>query len=511
MGSGFIVDPDGYVLTNFHVTEKADSIRVTLLDGRDYEARVVAKDPDVDLAVLRIEETGLPSVELGDSSKVRVGQWVLAIGSPFGLDWTVTQGIVSAMRPGPGGPSGGNFIQTDAAINPGNSGGPLVDLDGRVIGVNTSILSRRGGFQGISLAVPIRSAKRLLREVILGSAPKPVRLGALLQDIPRLAAERLGVKKSVVGVRTVMRGSPAYRAGLKEGDVILKANRRQVQSVQDIRNLIQDASPGDEVRLLVRRRREELSIPIKLSERPEYSLSPKGERGRERRVGLATVEEAVQTPVTGKELSALLTSRYCGCPCGRRLMDCFGCSVAKADLALARNGLRDQSSLWQIHNKLSAPLVLVEWGDMTSRETQRVGRIVARLRREYGSLLKVVFRHLPPKPDHAGRRVAVAMECAREQGRFWEFHDLLMETGDLRDDKTLVSLAGEAGCKPDLFQTCFANKTFAAQLNKDVQASGDFEVTSTPMFFLNDRRLETPRTYEDFKEALERVLVEGSL
>ncbi len=244
LGSGVIVDADnGYILTNNHVIEDALQIRVTLRDGRELDAEVIGRDPDTDIAVIKVSPKKLQAIELGDSSHLRVGDFVVAIGNPFGLGQTVTSGIVSALgRSGLGIESYEDFIQTDASINPGNSGGALVDLSGRLVGINTAILGAEGGGHGnigIGFAIPINLARDIMQQLIEDGEVKRGRLGVEAQDLNAELAQAFDLESRQGAIVTrVEQGSPAQRAGLQIGDVILQVNGRKVRSSLDIRNLV---------------------------------------------------------------------------------------------------------------------------------------------------------------------------------------------------------------------------------------------------------------------------------
>ncbi len=235
-GSGVIVSKDGYILTNNHVVAGADKIRVTLEDGTEYDGTLVGRDPKSDIAVVRIKADSLTPAKLGDSDRIQVGEWVLAVGNPFQLASTVTAGIVSAVgRSNIGLADYEDFIQTDAAINPGNSGGALVDLDGDVVGINTAIATRTGGYEGIGFAIPSNMAKKIMDSLI--SSGKVVRgwLGVNIQNLNDTTAEIFGVdhpKGALVG--QVVSGSPADRAGLQQGDLIVSIDGKDVKNVEDL-------------------------------------------------------------------------------------------------------------------------------------------------------------------------------------------------------------------------------------------------------------------------------------
>ncbi|MEZ4601052.1 MAG: DegQ family serine endoprotease [Syntrophotaleaceae bacterium] len=252
-GSGFLISSDGYILTNNHVVGQADTVTVKLQNGREYTAKIVGTDPPTDLAVIKIEATKLPFLKLGDSSNLEVGDWVLAVGNPFGLSHTLTAGIVSAKgRSGIGLNDYEDFIQTDAAINPGNSGGPLVNLDGEVVGINTAIFSRSGGYMGIGFAIPINMAKNIREQLVEEGQVTRGRVGAYIQDMTRELAESFGLDKTEgIVVTQVMEDSPAQKAGLRQGDVILEMNGKKVDKASTFRNRVAMTAPGTKIELSI--------------------------------------------------------------------------------------------------------------------------------------------------------------------------------------------------------------------------------------------------------------------
>jgi Do/DeqQ family serine protease len=267
-GSGVIVDPAGYILTNNHVIENAQDITVRLSDSRKFTATLVGRDPKTDLAVLKVEAPApLPAAELGDSERLRVGQWVVAIGNPFGLDRTVTVGIVSATaRNRVGVTTYENFIQTDASINPGNSGGPLLNLDGRVIGINTAIVAAG---QGIGFSIPINEAKSVMGQLI--ARGKVVRgwLGIVIQDVTDELASSFGVRESEgVLVSDVMRGGPGDAAGLRPGDVIVELGGTKIREVPDLQRRVANVAPGQMVTVGVVRDRAPQRLDVRVGEMP---------------------------------------------------------------------------------------------------------------------------------------------------------------------------------------------------------------------------------------------------
>ena len=272
LGSGVIVDPKGFILTNYHVIEGADEITVTLLSGKDYKGKVIGADPKTDLAVIKIDTPqDLPTVLLGDSDKLQVGEWAVAIGNPFGLKQTVTAGIISAK-----GRSDlrivdyEDFIQTDAAINPGNSGGALLNIRGELIGVNTAIFSRSGGYQGIGFAIPINMARRVMQELIQNGKIVRGWLGISIQDVtPELAKQfNLKVPKGVL-VGGFIDPSPAKQAGLQIGDVIVALNDKPVDGLTALRNQIAETAIGKKVRVAVLRNGQRYTCDVKVARMPD--------------------------------------------------------------------------------------------------------------------------------------------------------------------------------------------------------------------------------------------------
>ncbi len=276
-GSGFIVSSDGYILTNAHVVEGADEVTVKLVDRREFQAKVIGIDDRTDVAVVKIEAHGLPTVKFGDVSKLRPGQWVVAIGSPFDFDNSVTAGIISAVSRELRSDNYVSFIQTDVPVNPGNSGGPLFNTKGEVIGINSQIFSETGGYMGLSFAIPIDVALNVETQLIKSGHVVRGRIGVSIQDVDAELAESFGLDRPRGAlVALVERGGPADKAGVKPGDVILAVNGSDIDRFGDLSTRISNMRPGSDVRLTIWRSRKELQLVVhvvQLSEKPERTAS----------------------------------------------------------------------------------------------------------------------------------------------------------------------------------------------------------------------------------------------
>ena len=265
VGSGFILTSDGFVMTNAHVVEGADEVIVTLTDKREFKARIIGTDKRSDVAVVKIEATGLPAVKIGDTNRLRVGEWVMAIGSPFGLDNSVTAGIVSAKQRDTGDYL--PFIQTDVAINPGNSGGPLINMRGEVVGINSQIYSRSGGFQGISFAIPIDEAARVSDQLRSSGRVTRGRIGVQIDQVSKEIAESIGLGKPQGAlVRGVESGAPADKAGIEAGDIITKFDGKQIEKSSDLPRLVGNVKPGTKSVVTVFRRGALKDFPVVIAE-----------------------------------------------------------------------------------------------------------------------------------------------------------------------------------------------------------------------------------------------------
>ena len=277
LGSGVIVSANGYILTNHHVVEAADQIQVALADGSTVPAKVVGADPETDLAVLKIASDNLPAITFAQPDSLQVGDWVLAIGNPFGVGQTVTAGIVSALgRTQLGINTFENFIQTDAAINPGNSGGALVDSDGNLVGVNSAIYSRTGGSQGIGFAIPVSIARQVMEQIIQSGSVTRGWVGIEVQDMTPELAESFSLKNAEGAlIAGVLKGGPADAGGIRPGDILLSVNGKKVSNSASLLNLIAELKPGIDAQLMVARKQQTLDLKIQVGRRPmQRTLEP---------------------------------------------------------------------------------------------------------------------------------------------------------------------------------------------------------------------------------------------
>ncbi len=281
LGSGVIVDSEnGYIVTNNHVVENADELTVALGDRREFKGTIVGTDPQTDIAIVKIEGKDLPFAKLGNSDSIKVGQWAIAIGNPFGLSQTVSVGVISAMgRANVGVAQYEDMIQTDAAINPGNSGGPLVNLSGEVIGINTAIFTRSGGYQGIGFAIPVNMVKIVMKDLIEKGKVTRGWLGVAIQDIsPDLAKSfEVAIAEGVI-ISDVQENSPAKEAGLERGDIIIKFNDKPIRDVNHLRNTVAQTEAGKKVKITVLREGNEKTLTVKIGEQPSdlFASAPAG-------------------------------------------------------------------------------------------------------------------------------------------------------------------------------------------------------------------------------------------
>ncbi len=297
LGSGFLISADGFILTNAHVVDGADEVTVRLTDKREFKAKIIGSDKRTDVALIKIEATGLPFVKIAEMSQLKVGEWVVAIGSPFGFDNSVTAGIVSAKGRSLPQENYVPFIQTDVAINPGNSGGPLFNLRGEVVGINSQIYSRSGGYMGVSFAIPIDVALDIQQQLRAHGKVSRGRLGVVIQEVSKDLADSLGLAKpSGAIVTSVEKASPAEKASLEAGDVILKFDGKSVLTSSDLPRMVAASRPGTKVMLQIWRKGQVRDLALTVGEAPEEKLAvnkPRAEKGKElaaNRLGLVLAD-----------------------------------------------------------------------------------------------------------------------------------------------------------------------------------------------------------------------------
>lgn len=339
VGSGFVLSADGFIMTNAHVVEGADELVVTLPDKREFKARVVGADKRTDVAVVKIEASGLKPVKVGDVNRLRVGEWVMAIGSPFGLENTVTAGIVSAKQRDTGDYL--PFIQTDVAINPGNSGGPLINMRGEVVGINSQIYSRSGGFQGISFAIPIDEAVRVSDELRTSGRITRGRIGVRIDQVSKEVAESLGMGQPKGAlVRGVEPDSPAAKAGVEPGDIILKFDGKEIEKSVDLPRLVGNTKPGTRSAMTVLRRGAQRDLNVVVAE-----LEPDEPTAR-----ASTTPEPTPAPAGGAVQSMGLLLAELGAADAKSLNIRGGVRVAGATGAAARAGVREGDVIVAVAN-----------------------------------------------------------------------------------------------------------------------------------------------------------------
>ncbi|HRF06585.1 DegQ family serine endoprotease [Accumulibacter sp.] len=355
MGSGFIVSADGLILTNAHVVSEADEVTVKLTDKREFKAKVVGLDKLTDIAVLRIAANNLPVVRLASPGSAQVGEWVLAIGSPFGFENSVTAGIVSAKGRSLASDSYVPFIQTDVAVNPGNSGGPLINLNGEVIGINSQIYSRNGGYQGVSFAIPIDVAMNIQEQLLKTGKVSHGRLGVTIQEVSQSLAESFGLKNTAGAlISSVEKGSPAAAAGLEAGDVILKLDGTEIARSSELPPIVAAIRPGTQIQLEIWRKGGARDIALSVGEIPTPAqAAAEDAEAANPRLGLAlrplNPQEQQQSGIAG----GLLVENVSG-PAAKA-------GIRRGDIVLSLNGqeLRDVEQLRALLDKSGKTVALL--------------------------------------------------------------------------------------------------------------------------------------------------------
>ena len=379
LGSGFIISTDGYVLTNAHVVEAADEITVKLNDKREFKAKVIGSDKRTDIALIKIDATGLPAVKFGDPNRLKVGEWVIAIGSPFGFENSVTAGIVSAKGRSLPQENFVPFIQTDAAVNPGNSGGPLFNMRGEVVGINSQIYSRTGGFMGLSFSIPIDVANDIATQLKTAGKVTRGRIGVVIQPVTKELAESFGLPKPAGAlVSSVEKGSPAEKAGIEAGDVILKFGGKDVNSSEDLPRLVGGTRPGGKAAVQLMRSKAPREVTVVVGEMPDEART--AQRPQRRGPGGKPPAESVSR--LGMTLSEPTAEQR------NQLKIAGGVLVEDVQGAAARAGIRRGDIILAVNN-LDVK-TLEQFGQLMGQFEK--GKIVALLVRRGGNALYIPFR-----------------------------------------------------------------------------------------------------------------------
>jgi len=378
VGSGFFLTSDGLIMTNAHVVEGADDLIVTLTDKREYKAKIIGSDKRSDVALVKIDATGLPAVRTGDVNRLKVGEWVMAIGSPFGLDNSVTAGIVSAKQRDTG--EFLPFIQTDVAINPGNSGGPLINMRGEVVGINSQIYSRSGGFMGISFSIPIDEAIRVSDQLRSQGRVSRGRIGVTIDQVSKEVAESLGLGKSTGAlVKAVEAGSPADKAGVEPGDVIIKFDGRVIEKSMDLPRFVAATKPGTRSALTVFRKgaAKELQVTIGEIEPEKAEAKAAAPAPKAKSAGIAQAYGLTVSELTDSQRRELKIKSGVA-------VDAVAEAAAKAGLAegdiilqldsTAVGSVKEVEAILAKHDKAKPLVVLYRRGDWTQYTLMRVGK-----------------------------------------------------------------------------------------------------------------------------------------
>jgi len=374
LGSGFVISPDGYVLTNAHVVDAADEITVKLNDKREFKAKVIGADRRTDLALLKIDASGLQAVRVGDPNRLKVGEWVVAIGSPFGFENTVTAGIVSAKGRSLPQENFVPFIQTDVAVNPGNSGGPLFNMRGEVVGINSQIYSRTGGFMGLSFAIPIDVANEIAQQLRSTGKITRGRIGVVIQPITKELAESFGLSKPIGAlVNSVEKGGPAEKAGIESGDVILRFDGKSVASSEDLPRIVGGTRPGSKVNVQIWRSKATREVQVTVAELQDDRAARQSKRGG---------GKPPATTQYGLALADLSEAQR------KELKVEGGVLVENAQGAAARAGIRRGDVILAVNNQ---DVKSVEQFKELMSQSEK-GRIVALLVRRGANSLYIPFR-----------------------------------------------------------------------------------------------------------------------
>ncbi len=384
LGSGFIVSTDGYIMTNAHVVEAADEITVKLNDKREFKAKVIGSDRRTDMALIKIDATGLPAVRFGDPNRLKVGEWVVAIGSPFGFENTVTAGIVSAKGRSLPQENFVPFIQTDVAVNPGNSGGPLFNMRGEVVGINSQIYSRTGGFMGLSFAIPIDVANDIANQLKATGKVTRGRIGVVIQPVTKELAESFGLPRAGGAlVSSVEKGSPAEKAGIEAGDVILRFDGKTVSSSEDLPRVVGSSKPGTKANVQLMRNKATREVTVVVGEMQEDARTAQQRQQQRRPPGSGAAKPPVESVSRfGMTLSEPTAEQR------NQLKISGGVLVEDAQGAAARAGIRRGDVILAVNNQDVKSLD--QFGQLMGQFEK--GKVVALLVRRAANALYIPFR-----------------------------------------------------------------------------------------------------------------------
>ena len=503
-GSGFMIDENGAIVTNAHVVEVGQSYSVRLPDDTVVKAELLGIDRHVDLAVLRIPSKYARPLRWGDSSRLKPGSIVFALGSPFGLMNSMTQGVVSALgRSSPTGRKHG-FIQTDAAINSGNSGGPLVNLDGEVVGINTWIISPVIS-GGVGFAIPSALGREVVTRLLKGkekSSHQQTESDAWLGIIPN--QDDRG--EDGVGVFHVFPGSPAGAAGLRPGDRLISVNGKQLGSVAMFKAMIGNLGSGDQVEVEVDGRGK---LNLELEVRPT-AYDPRWFQKPEHRLPTNAKLSHRQTEL----LEQALRGRDCPCPCGRTLANCFGCSAAKSDFTEAEKLILDGLSPAEVKQRLDPPVMLLVWVDYTDPAGRNLLRDLDLINSEFGSMVRVRRRYFPVDPQDLGewRRAICALEMSRPLGKYEIAHQFLVRDDGLSWEKKMNRFSQETGVTVEAVEQALSEQRYEAQIRKDLTAGPtQYGVTGSPYLMINGSVLPAGHSFPAIRAGVVEVLLLASL
>ena len=498
--SGFLVDPPGTVVTNAHVVDGVSRFRVRLDNGDEYEAELLGADKEADIAVLKISADDIQTIQWGDSSLVTPGTIILALGSPFGLQNSVSFGIVSAVGRKMHPDSTKTYIQIDAAINSGNSGGPLVDFQGQVVGVNTFIFgSFLGSNTGVNFAVPGNLAKEVVANILYGTSEKTSWLGII--------PDKSSSGKNGILVQYVIPDSPAYAGGVHKGDLLVEINEQKIESVFQLRALIENLKSEENINLRLAKKQD--LIKVQLQKRPKKITLPVAASGVDK-----ADEKNQFTDDENKLLGQSLLGRNCPCTCGRTLANCFGCSEAKSEYSEARRLVRSGMASKKVREHLDAPITARVWFDYTDQKSIELLNILEKVENRLFGLIRIIRRYIPSHEDNLDnmRQTINAVEIAREQGKYDHAHAWMISGDGKSWKKRIKKMPKSLGLDKDNYWKGITDSRYESQIQKDITAGlAQFGTTSSPTLQINTAHFSGEITLEAILAEFEIHLLEASL